>query len=51
MFLAAFVVVEMGAESPIFDMRLFRNRAFIVSSAAAVIGMLAFLGACFATSM
>ncbi|MGW0189375.1 MFS transporter [Streptomyces sp. NPDC003362] len=51
MFLAAFVVVELGAESPIFDLRLFRNRAFTVSSAAAVIGMLAFLGACFATSM
>ncbi|MFB6555630.1 MFS transporter [Streptomyces sp. NPDC056405] len=50
-FLAGFVVVELGAESPIFDLRLFRNRAFAVSSAAAVIGMLAFLGACFATSM
>ncbi|EFF88489.1 transmembrane efflux protein, partial [Streptomyces sp. e14] len=51
MFLAAFVVVELGAESPIFDLRLFRNRAFAVTSAAAVVGMLAFLGACFATSM
>ncbi|GHB18978.1 hypothetical protein GCM10010377_05950 [Streptomyces viridiviolaceus] len=37
--LAAFVVVELGAESPIFDLRLFRNRAFTVSSAAAVVGM------------
>ncbi|MFI6874708.1 MFS transporter [Streptomyces sp. NPDC050400] len=51
MFLAAFVVVELGAPSPILDLRLFRSRAFTVSSAAAVIGMLAFLGACFATSM
>ncbi|MFF0702519.1 MFS transporter [Streptomyces tendae] len=50
-FLAAFVLVELGAESPILDLRLFRNRAFTVSSVAAVIGMLAFLGACFATSM
>ncbi|WP_309500538.1 MFS transporter [Streptomyces shenzhenensis] len=50
-FLAGFVVVELGAESPIFDLKLFRNRGFTVSSAAAVIGMLAFLGACFATSM
>ncbi|WP_431998046.1 MFS transporter [Streptomyces fungicidicus] len=50
-FLAAFVLVELGAESPIFDLRLFRNRAFTVSSVVAVIGMLAFLGACFATSM
>ncbi|MGV9845465.1 MFS transporter [Streptomyces fungicidicus] len=50
-FLAAFVLVELGAESPIFDLKLFRNRAFTVSSVVAVIGMLAFLGACFATSM
>ncbi|WP_406422520.1 hypothetical protein OH809_11265 [Streptomyces sp. NBC_00873] len=50
-FLAGFVVVELGAESPILDLTPFRNRAFTVSSAAAVIGMLAFLGACFATSM
>ncbi|CAL9640328.1 MFS transporter [Streptomyces sp. enrichment culture] len=50
-FLAGFVLVELGAESPILDLGLFRNRAFTVSSAVAVIGMLAFLGACFATSM
>ncbi|MFF8989203.1 MFS transporter [Streptomyces sp. NPDC014983] len=50
-FLAGFVVVELGAESPLFDLRLFRNRAFTVSSVVAVIGMLAFLGACFSTSM
>ncbi|MFI9605139.1 MFS transporter [Streptomyces sp. NPDC052043] len=49
--LAGFVVVELGAESPIFDLTLFRNRAFTVSSVVAVIGMMAFLGACFATSM
>ncbi|MFE6977933.1 MFS transporter [Streptomyces sp. NPDC057682] len=50
-FLAGFVLVEVGARSPIFDLSLFRNRAFTVSSLVAVIGMLAFLGACFATSM
>ncbi len=50
-FLAGFVVVELGAESPIFDLKLFRNRAFTVSSVVAVIGMLAFLGACFSMSM
>ncbi|MER5753534.1 MFS transporter [Streptomyces sp. NPDC002088] len=50
-FLAGFVVVELGAESPIFDLTLFRNRAFTVSSVVAVIGMFSFLGACFATSM
>ncbi|MFE9097006.1 MFS transporter [Streptomyces sp. NPDC007264] len=50
-FLAGFVLVELGAGAPIFDLKLFRNRAFTVSSVVAVIGMLAFLGACFATSM
>ncbi|MEV6161910.1 MFS transporter [Streptomyces sp. NPDC052052] len=50
-FLAGFVLVELGAKSPIFDLSLFRNRAFTVASIVAVIGMLAFLGACFATSM
>lgn len=50
-FLAGFVLVELGAESPIFDLKLFRDRAFAVTSAVAVIGMLSFLGACFATSM
>jgi len=50
-FLAAFVLVELRADSPILDLKLFRNRSFTVSAVAAVIGMLAFLGACFATSM
>ncbi|MGF1339748.1 MFS transporter [Streptomyces flavovirens] len=50
-FLAGFVLVELGADSPIFDLKLFSNRAFTVSSVVAVIGMLAFLGSCFATSM
>ncbi|MGW3912918.1 MFS transporter [Streptomyces sp. NPDC005070] len=50
-FLAGFILVELRAESPIFDLKLFRNRAFTVSSIAAVIGMLAFLGACFTMSM
>lgn len=59
-FLAGFILVEVGTKSPIFDLTLFRNRVFTVSSVVAVIaviavvaviGMLAFLGACFATSM
>ncbi|WSM59858.1 MFS transporter [Streptomyces sp. NBC_01707] len=50
-FLVGFAVVELGAKSPIFDLTLFRNRAFTVGSVVAVIGILAFLGACFATSM
>ncbi|GAA2115953.1 MFS transporter [Kitasatospora saccharophila] len=49
--LAGFVAVELRAEAPILDLRLFRNRAYAVSSVVAVIGMLAFLGSCFATSM
>lgn len=48
---AGFVLVELGAASPIFGLKLFRDRAFTVSSVVAVIGMLAFLGACFSTSM
>ncbi len=50
-FLAAFTPIEPGAPSPVFDLKLFRNRAFTVSSIVAVIGVPAFLGACFSMSM
>jgi EmrB/QacA subfamily drug resistance transporter len=50
-FLVTFVVIEIRVPSPLLDLRLFRIREFTVSSAVAVIGMFAFLGACFATSM
>ncbi|WP_167042718.1 MFS transporter [Salinibacterium sp. ZJ454] len=50
-FLIAFVVIELRAPSPLLQLNLFRNRAFTVSSIVAVIGMFAFLGACFSFSM
>ncbi|MEV7863859.1 MFS transporter [Streptomyces hirsutus] len=50
-FLVAFVLIERRADSPILNLTLFKDRAFTVGSIVAVIGMIAFLGACFATSM
>ncbi|WP_406725011.1 MFS transporter [Streptomyces sp. GD-15H] len=50
-FLIAFLLIERRAESPILNLSLFKDRAFAVGSVVAVIGMIAFLGACFATSM
>ncbi|MFF0109904.1 MFS transporter, partial [Streptomyces hirsutus] len=50
-FLAAFVLIERRADSPILNLTLFKDRAFTVGSIVAVIGMIAFLGACFTTSM
>lgn len=49
--LAVFVAIERRAESPLLELNLFRNRQFTVSSIVAVVGMFAFLGACFSTSM
>ena len=49
--LAVFVAIELKVESPLLDLRLFRNRQFTISSIVAVVGMFAFLGACFSTSM
>ncbi|MCP2032500.1 EmrB/QacA subfamily drug resistance transporter [Okibacterium sp. HSC-33S16] len=49
--LIAFVLIELRAKSPLLELSLFKNRAFTVSSIVAVVGMFAFLGACFATSM
>ncbi|MER6110943.1 MFS transporter [Streptomyces hirsutus] len=50
-FLVAFILIERRADSPILNLTLFKDRAFTVGSIVAVIGMIAFLGACFATSM
>ncbi|MEF9907084.1 MFS transporter [Streptomyces sp. P9-A2] len=50
-FLIAFVLIERRADSPILNLTLFKDRAFTVGSIVAVIGMIAFLGACFTTSM
>ncbi|MGF9662097.1 MFS transporter [Arthrobacter crystallopoietes] len=49
--LAAFIAIELRVESPLLELRLFLNRQFTVSSSVAVVGMFAFLGACFSTSM
>jgi MFS family permease len=50
-FLAAFVLIERRAAAPILNLALFKNRAFAVTNAVAVISMFTFLGACFTTSM
>jgi hypothetical protein len=49
--LAIFVAIELRVEAPLLDLRLFLNGQFTISSIVAVIGMFAFLGACFSTSM
>ncbi|HEY5857404.1 MAG TPA: MFS transporter, partial [Aldersonia sp.] len=49
--LVAFVVIELRVSSPLLELKLFRIRQFTVSSVVAVVGMFAFLGACFSTSM
>ncbi len=50
-FLAAFVLVERRAATPLLDLTIFANRAFSVASVVTVIGMFAFLGSCFAFSI
>lgn len=50
-FLAAFLMIERRAESPILNLDLFRNRAFSVTSVVTVVGMFSFLGICFSLSM
>jgi len=49
--LLAFVLIETRVESPLLDLRLFRNRGFTISSIVAVVGMFAFLGSLFSLSM
>ncbi|MFD0331772.1 MFS transporter [Streptacidiphilus monticola] len=50
-FLAAFVLAELRAKSPLLRLDLFRNRSFAVASAVAVVGMFAFLGTAYAVSI
>ncbi|WP_328551503.1 MFS transporter [Streptomyces sp. NBC_00358] len=50
-FLAAFVLAEKRAKSPLLRLDLFRNRAFAVASAVAVVGMFAFLGTAYSVSI
>jgi Na+/melibiose symporter-like transporter len=50
-FLGLFVAVELRATAPLLRLDLFANRAFAVAAAATVVGMFAFLGTAYATSI
>lgn len=50
-FFVAFVVVERRAPAPLLRLDLFRNRAFSVNSLITVVGMFAFLGTAYSTSI
>jgi len=50
-FLAAFVLAEKHAKSPLLRLDLFSNRAFAVASVVAVVGMFAFLGTAYSVSI
>jgi MFS family permease len=50
-FLAAFVAFERRADAPLIQLDLFRNRAFIGSAVVTVIGMFAYLGTAYGTSI
>jgi MFS family permease len=50
-FLAAFIAVERRAPAPILRLDLFRSRAFSVNSVITVVGMFAFLGIAYSTSI
>jgi MFS family permease len=50
-FLALFIAAENRAPAPLLRLDLFRNRAFTIASIATVIGMFAFLGTAYSTSI
>lgn len=50
-FLIAFVVVETRVDKPLIQLQLFRNRMFTVSAIVTVLGMFAYLGTAYATSI
>ena len=50
-FLAAFIATENRSPAPLLRLDLFRNRAFSVNSIVTVVGMFAFLGTAYATSI
>jgi MFS family permease len=50
-FLALFVIVERRSAAPLLRLDLFTNRAFAVAAAATVVGMFAYLGTAYATSI
>ncbi|MFI6520432.1 MFS transporter [Spirillospora sp. NPDC050679] len=49
--LAAFAVIELRAEVPLLNLRLFANRAYAIVAIATVVGMFAFLALCFSMSI
>ena len=51
LFFAAFIAVERRAPAPLLRLDLFRNRAFSVNSLITVVGMFAFLGTAYSTSI
>ncbi|WP_051939683.1 MFS transporter [Phaeacidiphilus oryzae] len=50
-FMALFVLAELRARNPLLRLDLFRNRAFATASVVAVVGMFAFLGTAYDTSI
>ena len=50
-FLVLFIAAERRAGAPLLRLDLFANRAFSVAAAATVVGMFAFLGTAYATSI
>ncbi|HVV18168.1 MAG TPA: MFS transporter [Pseudonocardiaceae bacterium] len=50
-FIALFVIVELRVRNPLLRLDLFRNRSFAVAAAVTVVGMFAFLGTAFSTSL
>ena len=50
-FLAVFVVIEQRVDKPLIQLELFSNRMFTVSAVVTVLGMFAYLGTAYATSI
>jgi MFS family permease len=50
-FISAFVVVERRSSAPLLQLELFTNRVFVVTAIATVIGMFAYLGTAYGTSI
>ena len=50
-FLAAFVAIEVRVDKPLIQLDLFANRMFAISAVVTVLGMFAYLGTAYATSI
>jgi MFS family permease len=50
-FLVLFVIAEHRSDAPLLRMDLFRNRAFAIAAVVTVVGMFAYLGAAYTTSI